>query len=209
MKILISCLFIAILSGCATIPDPVVESTITTFYSAKYKKTGSISVVATTTEVNDSLEFSHYKDRIEKKLASHGYRIEKNPSEAEYIALVAYGIDNGKSGIVTTPIFGTTGGGATFTSYGTSSYTMPSYGTVGASTQTVTSYTRAIALDIVNAVDTKSGQPKKLFEIRARSVGTCSVIAGVFNEILESMFQDFPGENGKAKKIAIKYNGTC
>lgn len=198
-----------IFSGCASIPDSIVSTTTTTFYSSEYKNTGSISVVATTSEVNDSLEFSHYKDRIEKKLASHGYRIEKNPSKAEYIALVAYGIDSGKNGIVTTPIFGTTGGGATFTSYGTSSYTMPSYGTVGASTETVTTYTRAIALDIVNAVDTKSGQPKKLFEIRARSVGSCSVIAGVFNEILESMFRDFPGENGKAKKIDIKFNGTC
>lgn len=210
MKLLSSGLLLVLfLSGCVTPPPAVVDTTISTFYSTEYKNAGSISVVATSSEVNDSLEFSHYKARIEQNLASHGYRIVSNPSEAEYVALVAYGIDEGKSGIVSTPIFGQTGGGATFTSYGTSSYTMPSYGTVGSSTQSVTTYARAIAIDIVNAENLKAGHPKKLFEIRAKSVGYCSVIAGVFEEILEAMFEDFPGQSGKAKKVSVKFKGTC
>lgn len=137
------------------------------------------------------------------------YTIKNNPSEAEFTALVAYGIDEGKSGVVSTPIFGQTGGGATFTSYGTSSYTMPSYGVVASSTNSVTTYTRAIALDIVKTETFKAGQPKKIFELRAKSIGTCSVISGVFEEILESIFQDFPGQNGKARKITVEFKGNC
>lgn len=207
-KLLVCSLFLmAFISGC--VHTPTVDTTLSTFYSPEYKNAGSISVVAAAAEVNNSLEFAHYKARIEQQLASHGYTIKNNPSEAEFIALVAYGIDEGKSGVVSTPIFGQTGGGATFTSYGTSSYTMPSYGVVASSTNSVTTYTRAIALDIVKTETFKAGQPKKLFELRAKSIGTCSVISGVFEEILESMFQDFPGQNGKARKISVVFKGNC
>jgi len=200
-------LVLFLLSGCAAIPT--VDTTISTFYATEYRNAGTISVVATTAEQNDSLEFRHYKARFEQNLSSHGYKITSNPSDAEYIALVAYGIDEGKSGVVTTPVYGLTGGGTTFTSYGTSSYTMPSYGAVASSTNSVTTYIRAIALDIVKADDFKKGQPKKLFELRAKSVGSCSVIAGVFEEILEAMFEDFPGLSGKAKKVTVTFKGSC
>ena len=194
----------AFLSGCAT-----VDTTFTTFYSPEYKNAGSISVVAAATEVNSSLEFAHYKARFEKQLASHGYTIKNNPSEAEYIALVAYGIDEGKSAIVSTPIFAQTGGGATFTSYGTSSYTMPSFGVVASSTNSVTKYTRGIALDIVSAKDLQAGHPKKLFELRAKSVGICSTIAAVFDEMIESIFTDFPVESGKSRKVTVQAKSDC
>lgn len=202
-----SLFLMVIISGCVHMPT--VDTTLTTFYTSEYKNAGSISVVAAAAEANNSLEFTHYKARIEKQLSSHGYTIKNNPSEAEFIALVAYGIDEGKSAMVSAPIFGQTGGGATFTSYGTSSYTMPSYGVVASSNNSVTTYTRAIALDIVKTETFKDGQPKKLFELRAKSIGTCSVISGVFEEILESMFQDFPGQNGKARKITVEFKGNC
>lgn len=203
-KLVIMSLF---LSGCAT--PPVVNTSITTFYGPEYRNIGSISVVAATTEQNDSLEFLHYKGKIEQKIASHGYKIVNNPTDAEFIALVAYGIDEGKNAIVSTPIFGQTGGGATFTSYGTSSYTMPSFGVVASSTNSETRYTRGIALDIVRAKDLQAGHPKKLFELRAKSVGICSSIAAVFDEMLESIFTEFPGESGKARKVTLQSKGDC
>lgn len=117
------------------------NSRVSTFYATDYKNAGTISVVAAAAELNDSLEFRHYKARFEQSLAAHGYKIISNPADAEFIAVVAYGIDEGKSGVVTTPIYGLTGGGTTFTSLGTSSYTMPSYGAVASSTNSVTTYT--------------------------------------------------------------------
>jgi hypothetical protein len=199
-------LLLVYLSGCATI-----DATTTRFYTPDYKNNGTISVLASAAEVNNSLEFAFYKPKIEKALASNGYTIVSSTSEAKYVALVAYGIDEGgQTGVVSTPIFGQTGGGTTtFSSYGASYYTMPTYGIVGSSTQSISRYSRAIAIDIVETATIKEGKPKKVFEIRTKSVGSCSSIAGVFDDMLKAMFIDFPGENGKAISVTLQYTGDC
>ncbi|WP_224981299.1 DUF4136 domain-containing protein [Geomonas agri] len=198
-------LLLVLMSGCATI-----DATTTRFYSPDYKNNGTIAVLASAAEVNNSLEFSFYKAKVEKAFASNGYTIVSSSSEAKYVALVAYGIDEGQSGVVSTPIFGQTGGvTTTFSSFGASYYTMPTYGIVGSSTQSVSRYSRAIAIDIVETATIKEGKPKKVFEIRTKSVGSCSSIAGVFDDMLKAMFIDFPGENGKAISVTLQYTGDC
>ncbi len=206
---------VLVLSGCAT-----VVTRTTAFYTSDYTTSGSIFVIPADAEKNNSLEFASYKKRFEDKLSTNGYSIVTNANDAKYIAIVAFGIDNGKSSVVSMPLFGQTGGGTTYSSgtvYGTggsasysgSSYTMPTYGIVGSSTSSATTYTRAIALDIVEAKSLKTGKPKKIYEARVKSSGTCSVIAGVFNELLEAMFKEFPGDNGKTRLAEIPYKGEC
>lgn len=216
MKVLVTAVVtLALLSSCT-----FVETKITAFYIPEYKSSGTITVVAAEAEVNRSLEFAHYKRQFEQKLAANGYTVVKNPSEAQYIALVAYGIDSGKSSIVSTPIFGPTGGGTTYSSgtvygsggsatYSGTGYSMPTFGVVGSATHSATEYTRAIALDIVDAGSLKSGAPKKLYEARAKSTGSCSVIAGVFEEMLDAMFKNFPGESGKTRSVDVRFKGAC
>jgi len=216
MKIwIVAVMILTILSGCAT-----VNTKTTTFYIPEYKNLGTIAVVAAEAAVNSSLEFAYYKKQFEQKLAANGYSIVSNPTEAQYIGFVAYGIDNGKSSIVSTPIFGQTGGGTTYSSgtvygsrgsatYSGTSYTMPSYGVVGSVASSQTMYTRAIALDIVDAQSLTKGTAKKVYEARAKSVGSCSVIAGVFEEMLEAMFKDFPGINGKVRSVKVPSKGGC
>jgi len=199
---LLSLLF---LSGCATI-----DATTTSSYAPDYRSSGTIAVIASVAEVNASPEFSRYKPRIENKLAANGYTIVSKPSEATYLALVAYGMDLGLSGVVSTPLFGQAGGGAAASSpSGSGNYAMPSYGTVGSSSQAMASYNRAIALDIVEAASMKEGKPGKVFEIRTRSTGSSRSIGCVFDEMLEAMFMDFPGTSGKAKSVTLPYNGDC
>ena len=213
MKVLkiISLLMVVIVIGCAT---PHVITNNTAFFVDTYASTGSISVVSAEANVNTSLEFAAYKHKFESKLLGVGYQIEKDPNKADFIALVAYGIDDGKTSIVSTPIFGQTSGGTTYSSgtvygsggsanYSGTSYTMPTYGVVGSSTGSVTTYNRAIALDIVEASSFKEGNPKKVFEGRTKSKGSCSVIVEVFDEMLEAMFIGFPGENGRNRKQVI------
>lgn len=219
MKIWITAVILTLLSGCTAVQTTVNTKT-TTFYIPEYKNSGTIAVVAAEAAVNSSLEFAHYKKQFEQKLAANGYTIVSNPAEAQYIGFVAYGIDNGKSSIVTTPIFGQTGGGTTSSSgtvygsggsatYSGTSYTMPSYGVVGSVASSETMYTRAIALDIVDAQSLKKGNAKKVYEARAKSTGSCSVIAGVFEEVLEAMFKDFPGINGKVRSVEVPSKGGC
>ena len=216
---IITFLMVAIVTGCAT-STPVVVTNNTAFYVDTYSPKGSITVVSGEADVNNSLEFAAYKKKFELKLSTAGYNIEKDSNKADYIALVAYGIDNGNSSAITTPIFGQTGGGTTYSSgtvsgtggsvnYSGSSYTMPTYGVVGSSTGSVTTYSRAIALDIVEASSFKEGSPTKVYEGRAKSRGTCSVFAEVFDEILEAMFSDFPGENGRNSKHTIRGVYNC
>lgn len=217
MKIAISFAAIvlaAFISGCT-----VIKTKTTAFYTPEFKTSGKIVVAAADNELNNSLEFSHYKRKFEEKFAENGYQIVQSFSEADYIALVAYGIDDGKTSIVSTPIFGRTGGGTTYSSgvvygsggsasYSGSSYTMPTYGIVGSSTGSVITFTRAIALDIIDAKSMKHNI-QKVYEVRAKSIGSCSVIAGVFEEILEAMFKEFPGENGKTRVVEISSKGQC
>jgi len=208
---------ILFITGCAT---PHVVTNNTAFYVDTYESKGSISVVSGEADVNSSLEFAAYKKKFERKLSEAGYQIEADPNKADYIALVAYGIDDGKTSTVSTPIFGQTGGGTTYSSgtvygssgsvnYSGSSYTMPTYGVVGSSTGSETTYNRAIALDIVEASSFKEGNPRKVYEGRTKSKGSCSVIVEVFDEMLEAMFTDFPGENGRNRKQEVRGVFNC
>lgn len=187
-------LLLLFLSGCATI-----DATTTSSFPPDFTNAGTIAVVAAVAEVNTSAEFSQYKTRIESKLAANGYTIVASPPEARSIALVAYGMDVGQSGFVTTPLF----------SSATSRYPMPSYATVGASAPSLPSYTRAIALDIVDTASLKAGKPKKILELRTTSVGSSRSISCVFDDLLNAMFMDFPGISGKAKSVTQLYSGGC
>ena len=210
-------LAVLVATGCAM---PHVKTSNTAFYLDAFVPTGSISVVSGEVNVNSSLEFSAYKKKFENKLIAVGYKIEHDTNKADYIALVAYGIDNGETSTVSTPIFGQTGGGSTYSSgtvygsggsasYSGSSYTMPTYGVVGSTTGSVTTYSRAIALDIVEAQSFKDGNPRKVYEGRTKSKGRCSVIVEVFDEMLEAMFTDFPGENGRNRNQVVAGEFRC
>ncbi len=194
----------------------VVRTTTTTFYATGHEQRGTIYVTAADASLTSTLEFEHYKRKFEQKLLAVGYAPVTDLAAAQFVALVAYGIDNGKSAIVSAPIFGQTGGGvaktygsAGGTIFSATTYSMPTYGVVGSSSSSVTEYTRAVALDILDAESVRQGKPKKIYELRAKSSGSCSVINGVFNEMLTSMFKDFPGETGNTKTVEVPSTGQC
>lgn len=210
---IIAVMILMFLSGCTAVP---IQTKTVAFYIPEYKNSGTIAIVAAEVAVNSSLEFAHYKKQFEQKLAINGYTIVSNPSEAQYIGFVTYGIDDGKNSIVSIPLLGQTGGGTTFSSgtvyspggsstYSGTGYTMPTYGVTGSVTRSRTIYTRVIALDIVDAQSLKNGNPKKVYEVRAKSTGSYNVMAGVFEEILEAMFKGFPGISGKVRFVEVPF----
>lgn len=115
MKVLkiISLLMIVIVTGCGS---PYVATSNRAFFVDTYSSKGSISVVSAEAGVNSSSKFAAYKRKFESKLLGVGYQIEKDPNKAGYIALVAFGIDDGKTSTVSTSIFGQTSGGTTYSS---------------------------------------------------------------------------------------------
>lgn len=189
-----------------------VTTTVTSFHSSGYKPFGSLSVIAASEEMSASLEFAHYKPLLEEKFKSVGYIIESDPTKSQYIAFVSYGIDDGKNQMVSTPIFGVTGGGTSITtgyigarSFSATQYTMPAFGVVGSASSTHVTYTRAIAIDIVKTETlSKSGvRPEKVYENRTKSKGTCSTVASVFKIMLDAIFSIYPGESGKTRDVTV------
>lgn len=216
IKILVVALTIVGLAGCGK----RVQTTKTVYQGDGHLVRGTISVVAVDPKVNDSLSFGEKKKTIENELIKQGYSpvsIDQNPT---FTAFVSYGIDNGKTEVSSVPIFGQTGGGTTYhsgsvNSYGSygsysgSSYTMPTYGVVGSSTVSSTYYSRNVDIDIVLTSSLSDAKPKKMYEIRAKSVGSCSSIDGVFDVIIEAVFKEFPGENGKTNRVILDWDGSC
>jgi len=204
----------ALLQSCAH-----VRGTTTSFYVPEYRPGGTIAVIAADEAVNQSLEFQLYKTKIEQRLEVVGYRIAPI-STADQVALVAYGIDTGQTSAVSTPIIGQTGGGTSYhsgsvygsggsASYSGTSYSMPRYGVVGSFTNSQTTYGRAIAIDIVNMPKVKSDPVKSLYQGRVISRGSCGAISAVFDEMLEIMFRNFPGESGKSNTLEVSGDFNC
>lgn len=198
-------------TACSTME---VKTHTTAFYISEYTSTGSIFVISADAEKNNSLEFANYKKKIEAKLAVTGYSIAANADLAEYIAIVAYGTGNGKKSVILSPIISSPnalyGGRLSTNPY--RHYMMTSYSAVATSANTITTYTRAIALDIVVAKSFKTGKidkAQKVYESKVKSTGECAVVAGIFDQLLEAMFQNFPGDNGKTITATIPYDGRC
>jgi len=48
-----------------------------------------------------------------------------------------------------------------------------------------------------------------LLETRAKSSGSCSQIVEVFDEMLEAMFDEFPGVSGRSKRMTVGADVNC
>jgi len=177
-------------------------------------------VVAAEEGVDSSLEFITYRKKVEAYLQSNGYSIVMDPQLADYIALVSYGIGPGQTKTVTTPIWGTVGfgtryytqavpdgdGGYTYTRI---AYSMPIYGMVGRDIDQYPSYELSLAMDIVEAKSFREGEARKVYEGRTSARSSCGVMVEVFDELLQAMFADFPGENGRNRKMTVEGEFNC
>jgi len=182
----------------------------------------SIAILPTNKEMINSLEFENFSSKVAANLRYKNFNVIKDPTKAELIALVNYGIDTGQNytSTVTLPTYGQTGysGSSTFGSlnsygsYGTFSGTTtyyPSYGITGYQnyTSSNTYYTRVFQLDIYEAFESLDDNPNKIYEAKLISKGSCSSLSGVIDEILSSLFRDFP--NSYSGSITETWDGTC
>lgn len=83
------------------------------------------------------------------------------------------------------------------------SFTAPTFGVVGTSTQSVRLYTRLLYLSIMEINQDEKRPLKTIYECRTRSVGTSSEIAMPLPRMIEATFKDFPGESGTSKSITL------
>ena len=179
-------------------------------FSGKLEK--SIKVLPFDKSLENSLQFQNYATTIVSFLEKFGFSTVDENQEPDYIVFVSYGIGSGKTSVSSSPVIGKTGGGYTRHSgilrnptssksalYSGSSYSMPTYGVVRTRTSTSTTYTRNLAIDIVDTPSLNSKKPKKIYEGRVKSRGRCREINYVIDEMMEALLQDFPGTNGESK----------
>lgn len=200
------------LTGCAGF----VNTSSTTFHGPAHVNRGSLVVYPIDKSQEGSLEFRAVSEYLTKKLNENGYNTAQLSERPMYSAFITYGIDNGSTSVSSVPIFGQTGGGTSYTtgtvnSYGrTANYsgtttTMPTYGMVGAMPVSSTEYKRRVNIDIWK----NDEKPTKVYELRGMSSGSCGNINAILFNIIDGMFANFPGENGRAKSVNVDWNGKC
>lgn len=209
-------------SGCTR-----VESRIETYHSmSQVEGTATIAILPYNRDKQGSLEFAAFAKKLAAKLEESGYSVVNigEAGDADHAAFLAYGIDDGTmvTEAYSIPQWGVTGYSSSYTSgtlstlgstgfySGTTTY-QPQYGITGYSTGTTSYaiYTRALILDIYKVDELMSGQSKRIYEAKLTSQGKCGAIGPVFDEMLEALFEDFPGESGETRTASVTMDGDC
>ena len=204
------------LSGCATgLPTKV------TRYSTAIPQGQSFYVVPAQ-GIQPGLEFNSYAGIVAQQLAARGYRQAPSTAAADMLVKVGYGVDEGRQEVYVDPVardpffYGGYYGRPYFSRYGYyGGYRSPfywgwndpfwyasPYGGYGGgyrdAIRTYTVYNSALDLNIVRRVDNAP-----LFDGRAAARSQTDELGTLVPNLIEAMFTNFPGENGKTVKITI------
>lgn len=206
MRIIATLIAVLLLAACT---KPTVDANVTAFFTPDLANIRGKNIIirAQPASKESSLEFLNYRPKIADKLRFVGFVVREHLPDPDYVAYVSYGVDGTEPRSTTTssPVFGSFGLGV----YGGGG---PFYGgSLGRTynTQTWVEYNRFIAIDIVEGKTAKSENPVRIYEGRAQSAGRCPTLTGVFDEVLDALFQDFPGVNGKTVFVTIPWDGSC
>lgn len=178
-------------------------------YHVLSNEVGSYEYKFANTKNKPKLEFERIKSLVATRLTEFGWNESFN-EDAQYVISIDYGMGGSHVRSGSTPIIGQTSGGSTYHSgtvsgsYGTSSYsgtsyTAPTYGVVGSSSYSVKVNERFLLLNIQN----EAGE--SVYECRVKSEGSSSEINLVIDEMIDSVFKNFPGVSGKTYKVTVPW----
>ena len=198
------------LSGCATgLPTKV------TRYSTAIPKGQSFYVVPGQ-GVQPGLEFNNFASLVAQQMIARGYQQAPSTAAADMLVKVGYNVDQGRQHIDVDPFYGDPFYGAgyfgrpywsRFGYYG--HYRSPFYwgwddpfwygGGFGPSAvREYTVYQSELDLDIVRRADNAP-----LFDGRAKARSQTDELGTLVPNLIEAMFTNFPGENGRTVKITV------
>lgn len=179
--------------GCAS----VVNTQVNTFRSpGDLPARGSVHVQALQPELNRSLEFAWYRAQVEKALSDLGYSVATGEADAEFVALLDYGVEPVEADRPGS--FVTTGLGM-----GRSRY-------FGTNVVIVDDNRRQEFLRHVQLIiERNKADGERVYEVSGASQGRCGVMSVVFDEMLSAMLQGFPAANATVKTISVKGDARC
>lgn len=208
-------LFSVFLVGCAT--DKVMMTNVTASHTMS-TPTGMKYTMVPHKEQEEDIEYKDYARAVSAELQKIGM-VEVDPSEASIAVFIRYGTDNGREVATSHPIIRQTG--TTSNTYGTvnmfdntailnsTTYNRPTYGVVGYEPRLQNLYRRFFDLEIVEMSSLMSGAKiNKLYEGKALSEGVLRHPSIIIPPMIQSIFKEFPGENGKTRVVSI-YMPSC
>src|SRR5690606_20552054 len=202
MRIFVLLVTLLVMAGCAA---PSIDANVTAFHTPELQAAGGKTIVIRPSPPTreTSLEFLNYRPKIAEKLRHVGFTVVEDIANPDYIAEASYGVDGTETYSATTssPTFG-------LGHYGTPIYYGGTFNR-RYDTRTWVEYNRFIALEIIEGKYAGVDAPPRIYEGRAQSTGHCPTVAGVFDEILDALFRDFPGANGKTTFVTIPWDGSC
>jgi hypothetical protein len=131
-----------------------------------------------------------------------------------YVLTFDYWIDDGKQRTYSIPIYGQTGVASaqtfgTVSTYGnvgtvnaTTTYT-PTYGVTGSMPVTETEFTRRLTLALFDGNAFREGKTQPVYEGNVVSSGSSGQLGVIVPKMIDSAFQSFPGESGRARAAVI------
>ncbi|MEE4216426.1 MAG: hypothetical protein V2I48_02360 [Xanthomonadales bacterium] len=174
------------------------------------RQSGVLAVLGNPAEIEGSPEFTRHKKALELHFAEQGFDITDDIYRADYVAFVNYGMDGGQTVTrsYTNPVYGTVtdgmgpqgeaaGAGAIMANRSGEAYSPGPQGVVRYETNTSskTVYTAHLNIDMFEMG--KDGLGEKVFETKLLSKGSCGLLDDVMDELVESIFVDFPNTNGQ------------
>lgn len=211
----IALLGLALVGGCGT----MVQSNVSVFHELPAAApAGEVKVFLSPARdaMANSLEYQSYARAIGEEFAKRGYAVVDKVGESNMLALIDYGIDDGRDVVSSraVPQYGVTGYNSftsgTVTNYGgmssinATTTRTPTYGLTGYRqvVDTDTVYKRFLNLDIFKpGVDGQ--QPKRVYEGRLRSEGSCGTLVSVMPVFIQAIFTEFPGQSGTARNVNL------
>jgi len=191
-----------IVAGCTN----YVRSDVTRFYAPSGMTKAKTFVFLPTQQQFQSLEYKRYGDLITNEMAEEGFRLVENKSQANYGVQFNYGSDGGQTIIEQDPFFGSVGVGTGSRGTGVNVGVGTVFGRGGygrSNADIYTEYGRKLSLDII---ELNNNAP--VFEGTLISRGNASSFASVSGCLISSMFENFPGQNGKTERINVDTE-TC
>lgn len=185
-----------------------VKSTISVFHELNNNGIKTYSFV-NKKEYEYSLEYKTYENKLKNRLFAKDFVYYQH--NADILIAFEYGVDTGKSVLSSNEIYGKIGYDILNTrvekitkgdkeTYTVNETKIPQYGYLGTQYSTSVQYRRFI---IINMYDNKS--KKKIYEAKIYSLGNEPIILSVIDEMLDSLFFNFPGEYAKTYEIEVPY----
>lgn len=180
--------------GCAS----VVRTQVNAFSADPAEFTSGTIVVQSLDPLEaKTLEFAHYRARLEQHLSEQGFQVLPAGQEADLVALLGYQVHETQ---------GRERARAGYMTHYRTGYFRPHHSLVVVDDGGRTEYLRRINLVIARGAD---DQAQRLYEVTGLSQGTCAVLSVVFDEMLEALFTDFPLPNGTVRTVRVRGDTRC